>query len=135
MFLFFRKAWVPTGCVLATHVATLWPRNQMPDEHIDWLPHADKWVHSAAFFGVVFSVFAWLLLNGKINPQKKGGWGILLAVLATLDGLLVELLQRTASINRDYDLADALADSLGAFTGLLAVIWFYRMFWAKKKPL
>lgn len=135
MFLFFRKTWIPVGWLLVSHLAMLWPKDKMPDEKIEWFPHFDKLVHFGIYGGIVFSLFAWLILNGKINPQKKWGWGIALAALATLDGLLVEILQRTPFINRDYDLADVLFDSIGAILGLAVVMWFYRKFWAIKKPL
>ena len=135
MFLFFRKAWIPISWLLASHLATLWPKDKMPDEKIEWFPHFDKLVHFSIYFGMVFSVLAWLLLNGKINAQKKWAWGFLVLGLAILDGYLVEILQRMPFIHRDYDLEDVVFDAVGAVAGLLVVMWFQVWFWAKEKPL
>lgn len=80
---------------------------------VNWLSgiHFDKWVHIGLF---AVLLFLWGNVLGLLNQRQK--WGLLVA--AIVYGLLVEVVQDQLIVNRDFDLWDAAADTLGAVVGL-----------------
>ena len=88
------------------------------------IPHLDKLVHFTFYF--VFTVLACLSFR-EINP-KKIPLGKLLAkiiVFAIIYGIVIEVLQGVATIDRDPDLLDVLANSSGALFGSFAVKYIF----------
>lgn len=134
MFSLFRKAIVPLGWLLLVHVLLLFPKSGMPDEEIDLIPHFDKIVHFSIYFGVLFTSTVWIFLNGKNSPREQIKWGSFLLLLAIVDGTVVEFLQRTEWVNRDFDWYDVLFDCIGAIVGLAVALLIYNRFWARKSP-
>ncbi len=72
--------------------------------------YADKIVH---FFLYFFLTLFWILACPKLRLKK-----ILLFSLAVLLGIIIELLQEYYVPNRTGDVFDALANTIGAFSGL-----------------
>jgi len=96
------------------------PGNYFPEVKTfwDWLS-PDKAVHL-----VIFGVQSFLIiyaLRQQYLPKKRRYVGMLLVILVTsLFGLLTEVLQSTVFVRRNGNIFDFLADSLGAFLGVLA---------------
>jgi VanZ family protein len=79
------------------------PASEVPSD----LPVSDKVVH--------FLMFALLAVTGRLAGVPLRGLAAGLVVYAGVS----ELLQSALPINRDGDLRDALADTLGALSGLV----------------
>jgi VanZ family protein len=100
------------------------PGSAFPSEN--WLSkiYFDKLVHIGLFAVLLFlwrSAFDWELPN----------YNFILLFLALLYGLAVEFIQRYFVPNRDFDLYDVLADTIGAMIGLAIWLAGYK----KNKPL
>lgn len=81
------------------------------------IPHFDKWVHFGIF---MLFVVLWCWAVSLKKPQTKILKKFLLITTAGIAlGYLLELVQKYFVPNRDYDLWDVLADSIGAISGLL----------------
>lgn len=83
----------------------------------------DKLAH---FF--LFGIQAWLILKPmQQNFKSLNLKGALVAVALSISyGILVEILQATVFINRSYDYADMLANSIGALLSLGVAVVRYR---------
>lgn len=79
------------------------------------IPNKDKIVHVILYFGFVV---LWILYKSKENYTKKTGITILFIAIGY--GILMEILQYFTA-TRSPDFYDVLANSLGAFLGLLFV--------------
>ncbi|MGC4234135.1 MAG: VanZ family protein [Niabella sp.] len=94
------------------------PGSELPNEATFLnIPHFDKWVH----FGI-FTLFVvlWCWAVSLKKPQAKILKKFLLITIAGIVlGYLLELVQKYLVPNRDYDMWDVLADSIGAIAGLL----------------
>jgi hypothetical protein len=95
------------------------PGSAFPGEN--WLSkiYFDKLVHIGLFAVLLFlwrSAFDWELPN----------YNLVLLFLALLYGLAVEFIQRYFVSNRDFDLYDVLADTIGAMIGLAIWLASYR---------
>jgi VanZ family protein len=99
------------------------PGSALPDEGMFGIPQFDKLVH-AGFFAVL--VFCWRFY---FKAAPKYTW--LLLLLAAAYGLGVEFIQRDFIPHRDFDLYDAIADSIGAAIGL----WLWTKWYKKNRPL
>ncbi len=75
---------------------------------LDRIPHVDKLVH-AALYGILTGLLLW----ASRQPVTLRSYGFTAAAV-TAYGLLMEWLQHFTP-NRSMDLADALANTLGAF--------------------
>ena len=80
-----------------------------------YFENADKVVHFTFYFGFVFLWF-WYLLYKNIGITKNLFFLFLSAVIL---GALVEILQGLLTINRQPDVWDAVANSIGAFAGTI----------------
>lgn len=81
------------------------------------IPHFDKWVHFGIFMlFVVLWCWAVSLKKSQTKILKKF---LLITIAGIALGYLLELVQKYFVPNRDYDLWDVLADSIGAISGLL----------------
>ncbi|WP_282179137.1 VanZ family protein [Maribacter stanieri] len=88
------------------------------------IPHVDKAVHFTFYFGVV-------VLGYMAISKKRGGgageskllWYIVL--FAVLYGIIIEVLQHVATLDRHGDPLDALANSTGAIVGMLVLRFLF----------
>ena len=84
------------------------------------IPHFDKWVHFGIFtLFVVLWCWAVSLKKSRTKILKKF---LLITIAGIALGYLLELVQKYFVPNRDYDMWDVLADSIGAVAGLLISI-------------
>ncbi len=81
------------------------------------IPYADKVGH----FGM-YAIWSFLIYHAFIRPDKltpaKAFW--LTILLSSLIGILLEYGQNTVFIGRSYELADMVANALGAVAGTIA---------------
>lgn len=102
-------AWIWTAGIF---IACLWPGKELPHSN---LPFIDKWTHF-----VLFGMFSVLWLRAW--PARKASRYLLIPVLATFVGILVEVLQMVfTSLGRSGEVMDAVADAVGGVLG--AAIW------------
>ncbi len=88
------------------------------------VPHLDKLVHFSFYF--VFTVLGCLSfreIDRRNTPLKKVI--VKLISLAVIYGIIIEILQGVATIDRDPDLLDVLANSLGALFGGFTVKYIF----------
>lgn len=115
----------PTLWALAILILCGWPGDQLPEITFwQWL-RWDKIAHL-----VLFGIQSFLLLrafsinNNNVQVSRQAVW--LSISLTIFYGILVEILQEVVFLNRNGDSRDALANALGALSGLLAYRRFYR---------
>ncbi|MCF4100175.1 VanZ family protein [Gillisia sp. M10.2A] len=83
----------------------------------------DKMLHGVAYFTLTFIWLFYYLL--KISQNNSENWNFLkISLLIIVFGMLIEVLQGTLTSYRDPDLADILANSIGALCALLCFILF-----------
>lgn len=88
------------------------------------IPHLDKLVHFTFYF--VFTALGCLSfreIDRRNTPLKKVIVKIIL--YAVIYGIIIEVLQGVATIDRDPDLLDVLANSLGALFGSFTVKYIF----------
>ncbi len=103
------------------------PGNDIPRlTFLDWMK-PDKIVHL-----VLFGTLSFLLIKAFVEqttyPSLIQRAKLLSIIIASIYGVVIEVLQETIFIGRTGDVFDALADSVGAFIGL----WFFN-YWTKRK--
>lgn len=86
--------------------------SSLPQLEIDFAIGIDKIAHI-----LLFGIQAWFLMlafrkSGKIPALK---FAFLAALISSLYGVFIEVLQATVFINRMFDYADMLANAFGAF--------------------
>lgn len=120
----FRSKWLALFWLALMCTLFFLPGSDIP--HEDWMNGLpiDKVVHVGLFCVLLF-------LWRSAFPARTAHYGLWLLVIAMLYGLAVEFVQKEWIPNRDFDLFDVLADTVGAVAGLL--IW--RQVYKKNKPL
>ena len=85
----------------------------LPNESHFRIPEFDKFVHICFFGGFVF---LWNLYESRriADPQKLLQLFFLFYVLGNVFGIGIEYIQKYWIPGRDYDLADIVADMIGA---------------------
>jgi VanZ family protein len=113
---YFAALYIPILWTLTIAVLCCLPGKMIPDEAGFKIPNFDKLVHMTLFGGFVL---LWgLYLTKHISSQRT----LLIAffifyVLSSFYGYSMELVQRCCIVGRDYDLADIIADLIGAGIG------------------
>jgi len=103
------------------------PGNMLPREETTFIPNLDKLVHATLFGSFVF---LWSIYYATRKEKNNNSYSrfVLILIIACLYGVATELMQKYLIPNRDYDIFDILADSIGAVLGflfvLLTVKWF-----------
>ncbi|WP_194524752.1 VanZ family protein [Zobellia roscoffensis] len=84
------------------------------------IPNLDKVVHFSFYFGAAFLAVLFIkeITNGTIELRKAV---FLAAIGAIIYGIIIEVLQYSFTADRHGDILDALANSVGAIFGSLAV--------------
>ncbi len=80
----------------------------------------DKIVHLT--FYAIFSILWFLYLRNKIENTKK--LFVIVFVLSISFGIFIEFCQSTFTVNRQADIKDAIANTIGATIGLLIMTVF-----------
>ncbi|WP_346236561.1 VanZ family protein [Niabella insulamsoli] len=106
------------------------PGSDLPNEtNFMNIPHADKWVHMALF---ALLVILWCGIVRYKNPVARLTLPFtIITIAAIVFGYLMELVQKFWVANRDYDMWDVAADSVGAVAGLIFSLIVYK----KNRPL
>ncbi|WP_276168037.1 VanZ family protein [Zobellia alginiliquefaciens] len=84
------------------------------------IPNLDKVVHFSFYFGAAFLAVLFIkeISNGTMELRKA----VFLAMIgAVIYGIIIEVLQYSFTADRHGDILDALANSVGAIFGSLAV--------------
>ena len=107
--------WVLTAVVsLAILYLTLVPR-PLPDVDMPLFPGVDKLVHAIMFGGLSGTmVLDWSRWRGVALSARSL---VVVALVSTLAGGLIELLQLVMAMGRGCELWDFVADGVGAFLG------------------
>ncbi len=92
--------------------------------------HFDKILHTGAYGGLAF---LWLSVYQLYSCRKRIFWStigkyILIMVLITIFGILIELLQGGTTDYRTADIWDALANTTGVLLGTIIFVIFFKKF-------
>ena len=103
------------------------PGNMLPKEEKTFIPNFDKLIHATLFGSFVFLWSIYYDTRKEKNNHSNSRF-VLILIIACLYGVATELMQKYLIPNRDYDIFDIMADSIGAVLGfifvLLTVKWF-----------
>lgn len=94
------------------------------------IPNLDKAVHFVFYFvAAVLAIFFVRESTKGSFPLNKTLWSVVFG--AIVFGIIIEVLQHTLTANREADLFDALANSLGAISGA----WVMKSFFSSERRL
>jgi VanZ family protein len=96
------------------------PGKMLPDENQMAIPGLDKYIHVILFGSFVF-LWGFYYAAKQKYPVQSNRRFILILVIACLYGTGMEFVQKYFIPNRDFDIYDILADTLGAIIGFLIV--------------
>jgi VanZ family protein len=99
------------------------PGIDLPDLH---LIDADKIAHAGIHFLLV-SFAAWGAYKNRVSVQKINYILLFFAIGATFYGMSLEFIQEAFFPGRIFDWFDALANSVGAFIGMLVARKWYQI--------
>jgi VanZ family protein len=91
----------------------------------------DKWVHAGLFFGLTFLTAYPFIKVGRATKKLL----IKISIAFIFYGVLIEFLQKYVAFERDYDVHDMIADSVGCILGYIAANWLRQRSIEKNKPL
>lgn len=120
---FFEKRNFPLIWLVLVHFLLLLPGTSFSEKKIELIPHADKAVHFTLYFVMVASWILFFNLKDDLTIHQKKTWNFIVVLLAIGDGIIIEFIQASPLIHRDFDWYDALADSIGAIGGLAGGLW------------
>ncbi|MGB3152783.1 MAG: VanZ family protein [Maribacter sp.] len=100
------------------------------DSLID-IPNFDKVVHFTFYFVMVISGI-WAIREYAKKPVKLSKVMIYMVLFAVVYGIIIEVVQHTATENREGDIFDALANTLGALVGMYVVRTLFSGKWSLK---
>jgi glycopeptide antibiotics resistance protein len=109
----------------------LMPGKDVPTISFLDLIYFDQWVHAGLLGGLVF-LTAYPFIKAGISTKKML---IKISIIFILYGILIEFLQKYVAIDRDFDINDMIADTVGCVLGFIAANWFKRRIAKKNKPL
>lgn len=114
----FAKSYWPTALVVAVIIyGTLFPDPAGVDE-LPPIPHIDKLIHAIMFGGLAGAMgFDYARSHGLRRPSRRAM--AVFAIISTLAGGAIELLQGAMQLGRGADWYDLLADAVGAFVAFL----------------
>lgn len=93
-------------------------------------PNRDKLAHFTFYF--VAAVFGGLFLREYTSGTLSIGKSMRIILLfCVVYGIIIEIMQHTFTSDREGDVLDALANSLGALTGVLLLKFLF----SRKRPL
>jgi len=110
---YFAALYIPIVWTLIIGILMCLPGKMLPKEVGFSIPQFDKVVHIGLFGGFVFLWSLWK--TGRVHePAILLRWFFLFYVLANVYGISMEYVQKYWIPGRDYDLADMIADMIGA---------------------
>jgi VanZ family protein len=96
------------------------PGKEMPESKFS-IPDADKLVHFFMFGLMTFLFCRPFMLSDSPTPSRKKTIYLYIVLAVCFWGLATEFIQKYFVPNRDFELLDWLADSLGAFAAFIIV--------------
>lgn len=81
------------------------------------IPHLDKMVHFIFYLVMVVTGF-FAIKDYLVHRYKASAILLGMVVFSIMYGMIIEVLQYSITVNRQGDILDALANSLGAITGM-----------------
>jgi VanZ family protein len=96
------------------------PGNMLPKEEKTFIPNLDKLIHATLFGSFVFLWCIYYSTRKEKNNHATSRY-VLILIIACLYGVATELMQKYLIPNRDYDIYDIMADSVGALLGYIFV--------------
>lgn len=94
------------------------------------IPNLDKAVHFVFYFvAAVLAIFFVRESTKGSFPLYKTLWSVVFGTIVF--GIIIEVLQHTLTANREADLFDALANSLGSISGA----WVMKSFFSSERRL
>ncbi|HEV9036372.1 MAG TPA: VanZ family protein [Puia sp.] len=113
---YFAALYVPITWTIIIGILMTLPGSALPNEQAFRIPQFDKIVHMALFGGFVF---LWDLRLSKRSQDMRRlfRWFFAFYVLANVYGIGMEYVQKYWIPGRDFDLADIIADMIGAGLG------------------
>jgi len=102
--------------------ASLTPSDKLPDFQL--FKHADKVIHWGMYFGLSF-----LFIPACLKEQNYKTSYLIALIISLFIGIGMEFLQPLISKGRSAEIADGIADGIGAITGIIA----YQLFIRNKK--
>ena len=98
---------------------SLWENPQMPR----MIQASDKVMHGVAYALLAISLMAaWIKTHSHFRLYQSP---IIILLVVTAYGGLIEVLQRCCTLTRTAEMADLRADFIGAFIGILLVLLIY----------
>lgn len=88
------------------------------------IPQFDKLVH-IGLFGLLSLLFHWPAMKSNWNEGKRRVWFWVISCSSVAYGTIMEFVQRELIVNRSFEEADILADSVGAFAALAFSLTFF----------
>ena len=115
--------YIPLSWTILLLVLLLMPGSSIPTTNVYAIPNIDKVAHFILFGGLIF----WwgVYFRSRI---ENGRWSVRVWTLifyAIMLGAVIECVQLAFIPNRDFDLVDIAANSLGALISGLGLIFFY----------
>ena len=113
-----RKKFTPYCWLIIVHILLLMPLEGKHEPEMVFIPMSDKLIHFGlyAILTALWTIF--IYQRNSLATQQKFLFTLLLVVLAIVDGIAIEFLQKTPWIHRDFDWFDAFADGVGAVAGI-----------------
>ena len=113
---YFSALYIPITWSIIIGILLALPGSALPNEAAFKIPQFDKIVHISLFGG--FVLFWGLNLSKRIPETiRLVRWFFLVYVLANVYGIGMEYVQKYWIPGRDFDLADIIADMIGAGLG------------------
>jgi hypothetical protein len=110
---YFAALYIPIIWTLTIGILMCLPGKMLPSEEGFSIPQFDKLVHMGLFGGFVFLWSLWLTKRVDV-PAVLLRWFFVFYVIANTYGIGMEYVQKYWIPGRDYDLADIIADMIGA---------------------
>ncbi len=110
---YFAALYVPIIWTVIIAILMCLPGSALPKETGFKIPQFDKIVHMGVFGGFVFLWSLWLSKRVS-DPRVLIRWFFIFYVLGNAYGIGMEFVQKYWIPGRDYDLADMIADMMGA---------------------
>lgn len=97
----------------------------LPDNDFELFPGADKLVHAIMFAALAGAIALDRWRRGIVGAVSFKALAVY-ALIASVAGGLVEVLQGSMGVGRSADVWDFVADALGAIIGVLVARWWFR---------
>jgi VanZ family protein len=110
---YFSALYLPILWTLTIGILMCIPGKMLPSEAGFSIPQFDKLVHIGLFGGFVFLWSLWLTKRVR-DTAVLLRWFFVFYVIANVYGISMEYVQKYWIPGRDYDLADIIADMIGA---------------------